>query len=107
MGFKNMGILSKFSWVIVLVHVLLSIHPGIAIRVLCGDEVWKTKQGLVLESLQKGPVPPSGPSGCTYVAKHKGPSCPLNEMHAAGHVFSYADAYPHLTIPFGVATNRR
>ncbi|RWR80938.1 hypothetical protein CKAN_00959900 [Cinnamomum micranthum f. kanehirae] len=100
-----MGSLSKFFGVIVMVHVLLSIHPSIASRVLCGDEVWKTRQGLVLESLQRGPVPPSGRSGCTYVAGKPGPSCLVNEMNVAGSVFGRANAYPELTIPFGVATN--
>ncbi|KAJ0937994.1 hypothetical protein HanRHA438_Chr03g0148051 [Helianthus annuus] len=30
----------------------------------------------VFQSLPKGPVPPSGPSGCTYIPGSGGPHCP-------------------------------
>ncbi|KAK9083331.1 hypothetical protein Scep_029802 [Stephania cephalantha] len=41
---------------------------------------------LVIESLPRGPVPPSGPSGCTYIPGRGGPRCPLNGKKVAGAV---------------------
>ncbi|GAA0142333.1 hypothetical protein LIER_03256 [Lithospermum erythrorhizon] len=40
-----------------------------------GDELIKDKLGL--EGLQRGPMPPSGPSGCTYIPGTGGPPCTL------------------------------
>ncbi|KAK9146434.1 hypothetical protein Sjap_006337 [Stephania japonica] len=39
---------------------------------------------LVIESLPRGPVPPSGPSGCTYIPGRGGPRCPLKGKKVAG-----------------------
>ena len=44
------------------------------------------KELIRLQSLQRGPVPPSAGSGCTYIPGTGGPGCPglVNEMHYAG-----------------------
>ncbi|GFZ08765.1 hypothetical protein Acr_20g0005730 [Actinidia rufa] len=58
-----------------------------------------------LESLEKGPVPPSGPSGCTNIPGMGGPTCPsVQGMNYAGEALPRARAYPRLMVPFGVAT---
>ncbi|KAJ4833678.1 hypothetical protein Tsubulata_043724 [Turnera subulata] len=63
---------------------LLSLHFGsyTSSRILRGELDGK----LALQSLQRGPVPPSGPSGCTHIPGKPGPSCPtnlVNEVHYA------------------------
>ncbi|GAU25283.1 hypothetical protein TSUD_17960 [Trifolium subterraneum] len=42
------------------------------------------KKELRLESLDKGPVAPSGPSGCTSIPGSGGTNCPMN---VAGHAW--------------------
>ncbi|KAJ1409461.1 hypothetical protein SESBI_22751 [Sesbania bispinosa] len=65
-----------------------------------------------LEALDKGPVPPSGPSGCTYIpgsgGTGTGTHCPVNQMNVAGSTQHHRAraAYPRLVVPFGVATNQ-
>lgn len=46
----------------------------------------KTLQGKgdFANSLEKGPVPPSGPSGCTNIPGSGGNGCPIKEMHFTG-----------------------
>ena len=59
-----------------------------------------------LQSLQKGPVPPSGPSGCTYIPGSGGKNCPtaINGINAAGNAFHRrGEVYPRLMVQFGVA----
>ncbi|KAG6597386.1 hypothetical protein SDJN02_10027, partial [Cucurbita argyrosperma subsp. argyrosperma] len=40
---------------------------------------------LKLQSLQRVRVPPSGPSGCTFIPGTNGPGCPLEVRHYAGN----------------------
>ncbi|KAJ8558060.1 hypothetical protein K7X08_004826 [Anisodus acutangulus] len=68
------------------------------------------KELMRLQSLQRGPVPPSGPSGCTNIPGSSGSGCPLNvnEMHFAGRHAKLLrpsnSAYPgSLMVQFGVA----
>ncbi|CAI0465565.1 unnamed protein product [Linum tenue] len=67
-------------------------------------------------SLQRGPVPPSGSSGCTHVPGSNGPGCPslVNQMNFAGalhhqhhHHSTVSSSYPVVVIPFGLADRRR
>ncbi|XP_054804473.1 uncharacterized protein LOC129307645 [Prosopis cineraria] len=63
---------------------------------------------LWMQSLEKVPVPPSGPSGCTYIPGTGGNRCPpVNEMNVAGNAFRHhaAAAYPHHIVPLGLAAN--
>ncbi|KAK4586175.1 hypothetical protein RGQ29_023394 [Quercus rubra] len=62
---------------------------------------------LRLQSLQRGPVAPSGPSGCTYIPGTNGPGCPVNEMHYARNALPRASPYPRLMGPFGMATKEK
>ncbi|KAJ4831931.1 hypothetical protein Tsubulata_034547 [Turnera subulata] len=85
---------------------LLSLHFGsyASSRVLRGELDGK----LALQSLQRGPVPPSGPSGCTHIPGTAGPICPdlVKEMHYAANSLPGASAYPRLLIPLAAASNQ-
>ncbi|OIT37970.1 PREDICTED: uncharacterized protein LOC109240047 [Nicotiana attenuata] len=86
--------------------VVCCVQPGKGSRLLHEKELMK------LQSLQRGPVPPSGPSGCTNIPGNggSGSGCPLNEMHFAGrhvNLLRATSAYPtSLMVHFGVAVNR-
>ncbi|KAL4272958.1 hypothetical protein GQ457_13G025740 [Hibiscus cannabinus] len=60
------------------------------------------EEELNLQSLQKGPIPPSQGSSCTNIPGNGGPPCLLNEMHYAA-----AAAYPPPMLQFGVVTNQK
>ncbi|KAK4365969.1 hypothetical protein RND71_013849 [Anisodus tanguticus] len=75
-----------------------------------GTRLLHEKELMRLQSLQRGPVPPSGPSGCTNIPGSSGSGCPLNvnEMHFAGRHANLLrpsnSAYPSsLMVRFGVA----
>ncbi|KAK7391339.1 hypothetical protein VNO78_19754 [Psophocarpus tetragonolobus] len=55
---------------------IMQAQPNLGARVL--------NNPLRLESLSKGPAPPSGPSGCTYIPGSGGAHCPLKEMNVPG-----------------------
>ncbi|OMO78432.1 hypothetical protein CCACVL1_14387 [Corchorus capsularis] len=63
----------------VLIFLVSCSHPCEASRVLSEDV-------LVLQSLQKGPVPPSGHNGCTNVPGGGGPPCISGMNFAAGRL---------------------
>ncbi|CAK7327202.1 unnamed protein product [Dovyalis caffra] len=89
--------------IVVAVLFLLSLHVQLynASRMLPEE----LNKDLSLQSLQRGPVPPSEGSGCTNIPGMGGPSCPLfNEMHYAGNDLPRDTAFPRLTVRFGVAT---
>ncbi|KAL9161767.1 hypothetical protein ABFS82_07G042200 [Erythranthe guttata] len=94
--------------VLVLSIFLLCLQLGKSSRLLLlhdeGEEALLKDKSLFLNSLQKGPVPPSGPSGCTNIPGSGGSPCPINEMHFAGRGRSSAAAYPQSVATFGVAT---
>ncbi|KAF9608932.1 hypothetical protein IFM89_012100 [Coptis chinensis] len=93
---------------VVVIIVLSIVHPHNATRTLYEEEEkWMMKRSLISESLQKGPIPPSGPSGCTYIPGNGGPSCHIKGKMVAGYVFARARAYPHLIRPFGVAADHK
>ncbi|ERN01371.1 hypothetical protein AMTRI_Chr03g53950 [Amborella trichopoda] len=88
--------------------VLLSnIHCREATRVLSKE--WELRGELVFQSLQRGPVAPSGPSGCTNVpggSSSGGGGCPaLGEMNVAGHRNpAPIAAFPDVVGRFGIAS---
>lgn len=90
----------------VLLLSLLYFEPNRASRVLHDEEDVDMKK-LGLQSLQKGSVPSSEASGCTFIPGTGGSGCPLKERHHAGHVLSHATAYPRLVVQLGVATNQK
>ena len=52
---------------------------------------------LLLESLQKGRVPPSAPNGCTYIPGRGGAPC-TSQRGFAGHAMAPPQAYPNTGI---------
>ncbi|KAK2400151.1 hypothetical protein P8452_07166 [Trifolium repens] len=65
--------------VLFLLLTIMHVQPNLGGRILNIE-----KKELRLESLDKGPVPPSGPSGCTSIPGSGGPNCPMN---FAGHAW--------------------
>ncbi|GMN53490.1 hypothetical protein TIFTF001_022635 [Ficus carica] len=99
---------------ILLVLVLVFSKQNNASRVLYDHEEGHKKSeknkglGLGFQTLPRGPVPPSGPSGCTYIPGGGGPNCPLGEKNYAGHsLFHDRNTYPRLMLQVGVATNQK
>ncbi|KAJ7979919.1 putative Transmembrane protein [Quillaja saponaria] len=99
-----MSLLNLVLALVLLLTLTLHLQPTQASREL-HDKGKLIDKELVMQSLPKGPVPPSGPSGCTYIPGSGGTSCPVKQMNVAGNVFSRARGYPRLTVPLGVATN--
>ncbi|GMP56125.1 hypothetical protein CsSME_00020713 [Camellia sinensis var. sinensis] len=94
------------SVVISMLVVLLLFQPSIASRVLHEEHkgVGKNRDTMVMASLNRVPVPPSGPSGCTNIPGSNGPPCPFQEKNFAGDALPHASTYPRLMARFGVAT---
>ncbi|KAK7393662.1 hypothetical protein VNO78_22223 [Psophocarpus tetragonolobus] len=65
--------------VLLLFLTIMQAQPNLGARVLNMEN-----NPLRLESLSKGPVTPSGPSGCTYISGSGGTRCPLKEMNVVG-----------------------
>nr|KYP60785.1 hypothetical protein KK1_023198 [Cajanus cajan] len=86
---------------LILVLAIIHVQPNLAGRVLNMKE-----QLMSLDD--KGPVPPSGPSTCTYIPGSGGTNCPpVKEINVAGNSHHHsAETYPRLVVPFGVATNQ-
>lgn len=84
---------------LILLITIAYVKPNIATRVL------NTKNKLQLQSLDKGPVTPSGPSGCTFTPGSGGTNCPVKEMNFAGNDHRRRD-FPRLFAPFGVSFNQ-
>ena len=87
---------------LLLLLAIVHVQPNLAGRVL------NTKKNLRLQVLDKGPVTPSGPSGCTFIPGSGGTKCPpVKEMNVAGNVHHHRGAaYPRLVVPCGVASNQ-
>lgn len=66
--------------VVLLLLTIMHVRPNLGGRVLNIQ-----KKQLRLQALDKGPVPPSGPSGCTFIPGSGGTNCPVKEMNFAGH----------------------
>ncbi|KAK2455729.1 hypothetical protein P8452_02832 [Trifolium repens] len=87
---------------LILFLTIAHVEPNIATRVLNTKNKYLQ---LRLQSLDKGPVPPSGPSGCTFIPGSGGTKCPpLNEMNVARN--AQRRAYSRLFVPFGVDINQ-
>ncbi|GFP99589.1 hypothetical protein PHJA_002103000 [Phtheirospermum japonicum] len=79
------------------------------------EEQWmKREQNLLLPSLQRRPVRPPAPNGCTWIPGSGGRPCTaatITEQHFAGksspHPPAAGDAYPGQGFEFGVATQRK
>ncbi|KAL5792792.1 hypothetical protein ACOSP7_001386 [Xanthoceras sorbifolium] len=77
-----------------------------AMRPLEGEQ-WMKKEDsgrLAVQSLQRGPVPPSGPNPCTHIPGQGSGICSLNGQNFAGRVAPAPPAFPGLVMDFGVAS---
>ncbi|OMO54782.1 hypothetical protein CCACVL1_27577 [Corchorus capsularis] len=81
----------------VLLFILISAQLGAAIRPWQGEQLFR-KIVPNFESLQRGPVPPSGGSPCSNVPGGTG-KC-INGINAAGHLFRSPP--PHPAFPAGI-----
>lgn len=72
------GIVSAIIILVLVCHVQSQCKAGRVLHEAEEREVMKTNSNMkmVLQSLERGPVPPSGPSGCTYIPGTSGPKCP-------------------------------
>ncbi|KAK7278500.1 hypothetical protein RJT34_23530 [Clitoria ternatea] len=96
-----MRVLLNFVLALILLIVVVHVQPNQAGRVL------KMKQKLNLMSLDKGPVTPSGPSGCTYVPGSGGTNCHWKQMNVAGKAQQHhTDDETNYLVPFGVANHQ-
>ncbi|XP_034708399.1 uncharacterized protein LOC117931541 [Vitis riparia] len=56
-----------------------------AMRLLGGGQ-WARRDSFVLQSLQKGPVLPSGPSPCNHIPEQRAGRCTFNEKNIADDI---------------------
>ena len=88
--FSKMGFTSrKLVLLVVLFNFMLlsawSFRELEAMRLLGGGQ-WAKRNSLVLQSLQKGPVLPSGPSPCTHIPEQRAGRCTFNEKNIADDI---------------------
>jgi hypothetical protein len=77
----------------------------LAARPLEGER-WSEKIVGNIQSLQRGPVPPSGGSPCTHIPGRGSGKCSLGEMNFAGHTVALAPpAFPDAIMNFGAAAS--
>ncbi|KAJ6854638.1 hypothetical protein NC651_039550 [Populus alba x Populus x berolinensis] len=79
-------------------------HQILAARPLEGEQWLKQDLGNI-QSLERGPVPPSGGSSCTHTPGRGSGHCPLGEMNFAGHNVAHAPpAFPDAIVNFAAAS---
>ncbi|KAL1535734.1 transmembrane protein [Salvia divinorum] len=76
----------NFSIALVLaLSILLCSEMGKGSRLLHDELETLKAKGIFINSLEKGPVPPSDHSSCTFIPGSSGGSgCPIKEIHFAG-----------------------
>ncbi|PWA62028.1 hypothetical protein CTI12_AA365330 [Artemisia annua] len=72
---KSFSIVCVFLALLLLVYTN-PIEAGRVLHMKNGFTDLKNANFLVFQSLPKGPVTPSGPSGCTYIPGSNGRPCP-------------------------------
>ena len=73
MGFSHIW---KNVLTVLLIVTILFASPQVgATRPLEGEQ-WLKKESLLLQSLQRAPVPPSGPNPCTNIPRRNEGICP-------------------------------
>ncbi|XAR57375.1 hypothetical protein NMG60_11025496 [Bertholletia excelsa] len=85
---------------------LLLFQPCKATRVLLEEEMVK-RRATLLQSLPRGPVPPSGPSGCTNISGSGGIGCLVKERNFVGAALARTGAQPRVAVPLRVAPNQK
>ncbi|KAJ7954761.1 putative Transmembrane protein [Quillaja saponaria] len=91
---------------VVLLTLPLHFKPNQASRVLHDEGNLILDKELGMQSLQKGPVPPSRPSGCTNIPGSGGIGCPVKQMNVAGDAFRAYPQFMHM-VPFAAATKHK
>jgi len=81
-----------------------SLQPG-ATRPL-GYQLLK-QEGLLLQSLPKGSVTPSGPNPCTYIPRGAHGTCKLKGMNIAGNVARSPPAFSKHAVASSISKNIR
>ena len=96
---QNFPYLKMRSLSIVLVFLalalLLSPKPHKASRILCeGKEEWMKKKILLFQSLQRAPVPASGPNPSTHIPADGNKANTINQKSFTGHAMP--SVVPHV-----------
>ena len=106
----------KFMFAVVVVAAVVEVVPSVGGRVVKmkeKEDIVKQYRKMKRESkfnvvsvYDKGPVPPSGPSTCTYIPGTGGSNCPpVKEINILPQN-THQTSYPRLVVPFAVATNQ-
>lgn len=90
------------TMLIFIMFFVLGFHEALAMRPLDG-EPWLNKN-LAMQTLQRGPVTPSGPNPCTYIPGRSHGRCTLSEMDVADHVAHAPPAFPDHVVSFAAAS---
>ncbi|XP_021888699.1 uncharacterized protein LOC110807772 [Carica papaya] len=94
--------MAKWAIAVLLVSCFLE-QKTAAVRLL-DEEQWLAKN-LIVQSLQRGPVPPSGGNPCTFIPGRNRGRCTLSEMDVAGQFpRAPAAAFPDIVVDFGAVT---
>ncbi|MBA0715293.1 hypothetical protein Golax_014196 [Gossypium laxum] len=96
MAFSNRK--NLFRTLLVLSLLVAWIQVG-AMRPLDGD--------LVVQSLPRGPVTPSGPNPCTNIPGRGGGVCKLGVINVAGNVMHSPAVFPGVVAELGVASTAK
>ncbi|KAG2402003.1 hypothetical protein LR48_Vigan09g111300 [Vigna angularis] len=97
-----MKVLMKLMFAVVVVGTVVEVVPSVGGRVLKMKE-----EGGVVSVYDKGPVPPSGPSTCTYIPGTGGTNCPpVKEINIFPQNTHQPNYHPRLLLPFPVATDQ-
>ncbi|KAK4852844.1 hypothetical protein QYF36_027506 [Acer negundo] len=109
-----MGFCRNFQVILIstiLISLSLSAIETMAMRPLLGEEFqWLDRKSLlIVQSLQKGPVPPAGANPCTFIPGRVRGRCTLSEMDFAvgdhDHVAHSPPVFPdRLITRFGAAS---
>ncbi|KAG5236324.1 transcription factor bHLH [Salix suchowensis] len=91
-----------FTIMFIISFALSTIQSGAATRAVHGEQ-WLKKHVPHLESLQRGPVPPSAGSPCSHNPGGSG-HCTLNEMNFAGRS-NHQPPFPSSVIDHSKASN--
>ncbi|TXG66000.1 hypothetical protein EZV62_007275 [Acer yangbiense] len=107
---SQMGFCRNFQVILIstiLISLSLSAIETMAMRPLLGEEFqWLDRKSLlIVQSLQKGPVPPAGGNPCTFIPGRGRGRCTLSEMDFADHAAHAPPVFPdRLIARFGAAS---
>ncbi|XWS36391.1 hypothetical protein CRYUN_Cryun20dG0081500 [Craigia yunnanensis] len=91
-----------FGTLLVFSLLVTSLQVG-AMRPMDGKQ-WLVKDELVFQSLQPGPVTPSGHNPCTNIPGRETGVCKLGGINITGNVMHASLAFPSVVDEFGVVS---